>query len=109
MIGNGGPSIIDEKFKCSIWCWCGEEITKYSIGSGRTPYGIYCSNCKTSLHNIMPSGVGWHLNIEHAIEAWNDYCDAIIALKGDGFFRPSEKLVREYMYRQAKGWGQNPA
>lgn len=91
-----------------LYCSCGSTIEFYEMGHGRTPYMINCEDCKVSLYDIAPSGIGWHLGHKEAIEIWKDYHSAIENLKERGHRNPSEKLIREYMYREAKGWGHNP-
>ena len=93
--------------------YCFEEPVYYEMGHGRTPYIINCDQ-KTKRHDcvdlytIMPSGVGWHLNHEHAITAWNDYHDAVQWWKDRGYCKPSQNQIREYMYREWRGIGHNP-
>lgn len=97
--------IKDIKLEPPLDCSCGNQIETYSLGYGRTPYGVYCWQCKLSLHDIMPSGVGYHLNHEHAIEAWNDYHRASVYLKENkNISYPKKDQILEQRYRFLKGW-----
>lgn len=86
---------------------CHVKPEYYEMGHGRTPYSIFCTPGCLSLHEIMPSGVGWHLSAEHAIEAWNDFHNTGEILWNHGI-EPTVRRVREYDYREKKGWGHNP-
>ena len=92
-------------------CICGYEINHGWIGYGRTPYSISCPNksCDLSLDKIMPSGVGFSLLEDQAVEAFMDYVDAVEYLRGEEEYKEIDPArVREYFYRKHKGWPNNP-
>ena len=99
--------IVDEKLEKPINCWCGEEIPTYSIGYGRTPYSIHCSNCSQSLDKFFPSGIGYGLYHQHAIQGYKDMCEAVEYLKMRRI-KPTPERLAEYWYREAKGLPHNP-
>ena len=60
------------KFKTDelIPCICGFKPDHYNIAYGRTPYDIFCPNCKKQTTLAKCYITGWH---GHLIDYWNKH------------------------------------
>lgn len=61
--------LVDVKTDELLPCKCGQEIKKYSVGYGHSPYIIFCPNCEkqTGLSPYLITG-----SISNLIDFWNN-------------------------------------
>lgn len=93
-------SQVDFKTDELIPCQCGFKPDHYSIGYGRTPYDIYCPNCKKQSQFAKCQVTGSHYNL---IDYWNKHVAGLTLEQMQQEVRDlNEEKKREDPYKEYK-------
>ena len=91
-------------------CRCGFKPDHYSVYYGRTPYDVFCPDCKKQLARAKCLVTGW---AGHAIDYWNTHLCFITLEEMNSevknFMKEKEKLEEKpnaYDYYWEKGKGE---